>query len=75
MLDLSPLIAAFMLGVEQQTWQAGPKETHVREHLGISLLNYYQRLNALLDTELALQLDPITTTRLRRIRETRRLVG
>lgn len=50
----------------------GAKERAIREELGLAPVRYYQLLNALLDDERALALDPVTVNRLRRIRETRR---
>lgn len=76
MIDLAPLVAAGILTIEQNVWiYAGLKEQEIRETFDIPAVRYYSLLNALLDTELALIIDPHTTTRLRRIRETRRLVG
>ncbi|MEU2712420.1 DUF3263 domain-containing protein [Streptomyces sp. NPDC007205] len=50
----------------------GAKERAIREELGLSPVRYYQLLNALLDDERALALDPVTVNRLRRVRESRR---
>ncbi|MFE1882838.1 DUF3263 domain-containing protein [Streptomyces diastatochromogenes] len=50
----------------------GAKERAIREELGLAPVRYYQLLNALLDDERALALDPVTVNRLRRVRETRR---
>ncbi len=70
MFDLSPLAAAVMLDIEGKTWlYPGVKEHVVRECLGIGMTRFYQSLNQLIDTELALQLDPITTRRLRAKRD------
>ena len=41
------------------------------EELGLSRIGYYQRLNALLDQEEALQHDPLTVNRLCRLRASR----
>ncbi|MEU1350477.1 DUF3263 domain-containing protein [Streptomyces sp. NPDC005775] len=62
-----------VLAVERQSW-AGPgaKERAIREQLGISPTRYYQLLNALLDDRRALEADPVTVNRLRRVREARR---
>lgn len=62
-----------VLAVERQSW-AGPgaKERAIRERLGISPTRYYQLLNALLDDRRALEADPVTVNRLRRVREARR---
>lgn len=71
-MDLSPFVAAFILGTESVTWTfAGNRESHIRRHLDISAVRYTQILNALIDSELALQLDPQTTRRLQRIRSAR----
>ena len=50
----------------------GAKERAIREELGLAPVRYYQLLNALLDDERALALDPVTVNRLRRLRESRR---
>ncbi len=50
----------------------GAKERAIREELGLAPVRYYQLLNALLDDERALVLDPVTVNRLRRVREARR---
>lgn len=71
-MDLSPIVAAFILGVESQVWQfQGNKERLVREHLNVTMTRYMQLLNALIDSELALQIDSVTTNRLRNIRSAR----
>lgn len=50
----------------------GAKERAIREELGLAPVRYYQLLNALLDDERALALDPVTVNRLRRVRDSRR---
>ncbi|GGZ10417.1 DUF3263 domain-containing protein [Streptomyces nitrosporeus] len=62
-----------VLAMERRSW-AGPgaKERAIREQLGISPVRYYQLLNALLDDRRALEEDPVTVNRLRRVRESRR---
>ncbi|MER6101742.1 DUF3263 domain-containing protein [Streptomyces sp. NPDC001832] len=62
-----------VLAVERQSW-AGPgaKERAIREQLGISPTRYYQLLNVLLDDRRALEADPVTVNRLRRVRDARR---
>ncbi|MER8085807.1 MULTISPECIES: DUF3263 domain-containing protein [unclassified Streptomyces] len=62
-----------VLAVERQSW-AGPgaKDRAIRERLGISPTRYYQLLNALLDDRRALEEDPVTVNRLRRVRQARR---
>ncbi|MFF1919408.1 DUF3263 domain-containing protein [Streptomyces sp. NPDC058221] len=62
-----------VLAVERQSWPGpGAKERAIREQLGISPTRYYQLLNALLDDRRALEADPVTVNRLRRVREARR---
>ncbi|MFB8025401.1 DUF3263 domain-containing protein [Streptomyces sp. NPDC056465] len=65
--------ARAVLALERRSW-AGPgaKERAIREELGISPVRYYQLLNALLDDRRALEEDPVTVNRLRRVREARR---
>lgn len=62
-----------VLALERRSW-AGPgaKERAIREQLGISPTRYYQVLNALLDDRRALEEDPVTVNRLRRVRDARR---
>lgn len=61
------------LQLEAQRWKyAGLKEQHIRESLGESPTRYYQRLNALLDTEAAEVAYPMLVRRLRRLRDQRR---
>ncbi|MET9115784.1 DUF3263 domain-containing protein [Streptomyces longwoodensis] len=50
----------------------GAKERAVREELGLAPVRYYQLLNALLDDPRALEHDPVTVNRLRRVRDARR---
>ena len=50
----------------------GVKERAIREELGLAPVRYYQLLNALLDDARALEHDPVTVNRLRRVRERRR---
>jgi hypothetical protein len=61
-----------ILALERQWWKyAGAKEQAIRELFGLSAANYYQVLNALIDTEAALAHDPMLVKRLRRLRSTR----
>ncbi|MEU3254444.1 DUF3263 domain-containing protein [Streptomyces sp. NPDC006997] len=50
----------------------GAKERAIREELGMAPVRYYQLLNALLDDPRAVEHDPLTVNRLRRVREARR---
>nr|WP_229698375.1 DUF3263 domain-containing protein [Wenjunlia tyrosinilytica] len=62
-----------MLDLARRTWsRPGAKERAIREQLGMSPTRYYQVLNALLDTPDALEHDPVTVNRLRRMRDARR---
>ncbi|TSB13096.1 DUF3263 domain-containing protein [Streptomyces benahoarensis] len=62
-----------VLAVERRSWpSSGPKERHIREHLGLSPTRYYQLLNALLDDPRALRHDAVTVNRLLRRRAARR---
>lgn len=61
-----------ILALERQWWKyAGAKEQAIRELFDLSAANYYQLLNALIDTEAALAHDPMLVKRLRRLRSTR----
>ncbi|MGW0788414.1 DUF3263 domain-containing protein [Streptomyces sp. NPDC002911] len=62
-----------VLALERRSWTGpGAKERAIREELGIAPVRYYQLLNALLDDRRALEADPVTVNRLRRVREARR---
>lgn len=63
-----------MLDLERAWFRRpGSKEQAILQTFGISPTRYYQQLNALIDTEVALAHDPITVNRLRRQREARRI--
>ncbi|KDA05942.1 hypothetical protein DC31_11740 [Microbacterium sp. CH12i] len=49
----------------------GTKEEVIRSRLGMSPARYYQLLGRLIDTEQALEHDPLLVRRLRRLRESR----
>lgn len=49
----------------------GMKEETIRTQLGMSPARYYQLLARLIDTEAALQFDPLLVRRLRRLRDAR----
>lgn len=62
-----------VLEFERAWWLLpGPKEAAIREHLEMSATRYYQALTRLLDDRDALEYDPLTIRRLRRLRESRR---
>lgn len=50
---------------------SGMKEETIRERLGMSPARYYQLLARLIETDGALEFDPLLVRRLRRLRETR----
>ncbi len=58
----------------ERTWwtQPGPKETAIEEQFELSTTRYYQLLNDLLDTDEAVEFDPLVVRRLRRLRDRRR---
>lgn len=61
-----------ILAFERQWWKyAGAKEEALRSLFSMSGTQYYQVLNALIDTEAALAHDPMLVKRLRRMRAAR----
>lgn len=61
-----------ILSFERQWWKyAGAKEDAIRSLFSMSGTQYYQVLNALIDTEAALSHDPMLVKRLRRMRSAR----
>ncbi|QAU07196.1 DUF3263 domain-containing protein [Gordonia phage Asapag] len=61
-----------MLDLAGQRWNyAGSLEQMVRDEFGISLTRFWQRVNALIDTEEALAYSPVVVNRLRRLRTRR----
>lgn len=63
---------ASILSFERQWWRyAGAKEDAIRDLFGMTATQYYQVLNALIDTPEALDQDPMLVKRLRRMREAR----
>jgi hypothetical protein len=62
-----------VLGVERRLWvREGAKIGAIGLETGLSPTRYYQVLSALLDRSDALEHDPVTINRLRRLRESRR---
>ncbi|WP_102194203.1 DUF3263 domain-containing protein [Microbacterium aurantiacum] len=49
----------------------GAKEEVIRTQLGMSAARYYQLLSRLIDSDIALEYDPMLVRRLRRIRDSR----
>ena len=63
---------AQILAFEREWWRfGGAKESSIREQFGFSATEYYQVLNALLDSEAAIASAPMLVKRLRRMRATR----
>lgn len=63
---------ARILDFERQWWKhAGAKEDAIRELFGMSGTEYYQVLNALIDSPAALAYDAMLVKRLRRMRAAR----
>ncbi len=61
-----------ILAFERQWWKyAGAKEQAIKELFDMSATRYYQVLNALIDTDQALEADPMLVKRLRRLRASR----
>jgi hypothetical protein len=61
-----------VLDFERSWWlYPGPKDRAIREYLGMSATRYYQVLRRLIDEEDALDYDPLTVRRLRRMRRQR----
>ncbi len=61
-----------VLDFERSWWlYPGPKDRAIREYLGISATRYYQVLRRLVDDDEALEYDPLTIRRLRRMRRER----
>lgn len=50
---------------------SGAKEEVIRAQLGMSAARYYQLLSRLIDSDAALEYDPMLIGRLRRLRDTR----
>lgn len=61
-----------VLDFEGSWWlYPGPKDRAIREYLGMSATRYYQRLRRLIEEPGALEYDPLTVRRLRRMRRQR----
>jgi hypothetical protein len=61
-----------IIDFERQWWKyAGSKESAIKELFDMSPTRYYQVLNALIDSPVALEHDPMLVKRLRRQRATR----
>ena len=62
-----------ILEFERSWWaEPGPKELAIRERFDLSATRYYQLLSELVDSDDALEYDPLVIRRLRRMRDRRR---
>jgi hypothetical protein len=58
-----------VLEFERAWWgHSGAKEVGIRREFGWAPARYYQVLNAVIDTEVAVQYDPVLVGRLREVR-------
>ena len=63
---------AEIIDFERQWWKyAGAKEQAIKDLFDMSATRYYQLLNQLIDTQAALEHDPMLVKRLRRMRAQR----
>lgn len=61
-----------VLEFERAWWgHSGAKELGIRREFGWSAARYYQVLNAVIDTEVAVRYDPVLVGRLRAVRDER----
>lgn len=69
--ELSELDAAIL--EFERTWYTygGAKDFAIRERFGMTAVEYFQRLGALLEDPAAYAAEPILIKRLRRVRDTR----
>jgi len=59
-----------VLEFERDWWKyPGPKDRAIAEYLGMSATRYYQVLRRLMDDPAAIEYDPMTIRRLRRVRQ------
>ena len=62
-----------ILDFERSWWMSpGPKEAAIQERFSCSSTSYYRLLGELVDSDDALEYDPLVIRRLRRVRERRR---
>ena len=61
-----------VLDFERSWWKLpGPKDRAIGDHLGFSATTYYEVLRSVIDKPAALDYDPLTVRRLRRLRAPR----
>lgn len=62
-----------ILAFERDWWRLSTaKELATRDRFGLDARDYYRALSELIDSDEALELDPLLVRRLRRLRTTRR---
>lgn len=62
-----------ILDFERGWWKLeSTKEAAIRQHLALSTTRYYELLGRLIDDSSAVEYDPLTVRRLRRLRDQRR---
>jgi hypothetical protein len=67
-----PARDARILDFERRWWRhSGPKEEAIRAEFGLSSARYYQLLNAVIDSPIAVRYDPMLVRRLQRARDAR----
>lgn len=70
--DLLDERAQRVLEFERVWWgHSGAKEQNIRREFAWSAARYYQVLNAVIDTEVAVRYDPVLVGRLRAVRDDR----
>lgn len=70
-----PLSKTEMLLIEfERTWWSDdqPKDAAIAEQFALTTAEYYEQLHALIDSDEALEHDPLVVRRLRRMRDRRR---
>lgn len=73
LIALPDLVARQLLAFEAANTspRSGQKDDAIRRELGITPARYWQLLLRLIDTQQALDIDPVTTHRLRRLSDQR----
>ena len=70
-LALSELDERMLAFEARWTGRLGAKEAAIRSEFGLSAARYYQVLDALIDSPIALRRDPLLVRRLQRLRDAR----
>jgi hypothetical protein len=69
--ELSELEVRMLAFESRWSGRLGAKESAIRAEFGLSAARYYQVLDALIDSPIALRTDPILVRRLQRLRDGR----